>query len=127
MESPITKLRATEKTLEETKSELARTREELHNAKKRIEEITANRSSGMEVTKTHKEWKERESGELANVIRDYMISRSLTLEVLDEAKRLVEDVYRTNATMKKPDESGKWYPESSNGIVVNRGESILKP
>lgn len=45
MESPITKLRATEETLEETKSELARTREELHNAKKRIEEITANRSS----------------------------------------------------------------------------------
>lgn len=46
MESPITKLRATEKTLEETKIELACTREELHNAKKRIEEITANRSSG---------------------------------------------------------------------------------
>lgn len=81
----------------------------------------------METTKTHKEWKERESRELANIIRDYMISRSLTLEVLDEAKRLVEDVYRTNATMKKPDESGKWYPGSSDGIVVNRGESILKP
>lgn len=81
----------------------------------------------METTKTHKEWKERESRELANVIRDYMISRSLTLEVLDEAKRLVEDIYRTNATMKKPDESGKWYPETSDGIVVNRGESILKP
>ena len=46
MESPITKLRATEKTLKETKIELARTREELRNAKKRIEEITANRSSG---------------------------------------------------------------------------------
>ena len=46
MESPITKLRATEKMLEETRNELARTREELHNAKKRIEEITANRSSG---------------------------------------------------------------------------------
>lgn len=42
----ITKLRATEKTLEETKIELARTREELHNAKKRIEEVTANRRSG---------------------------------------------------------------------------------
>lgn len=46
MESPITRLRATEKMLEETKSELARTREELHNAKKRIEELTANRNSG---------------------------------------------------------------------------------
>ena len=46
MESPITKLRATEKTLKETKIELARTREELRNAKKRIEEITDNRSSG---------------------------------------------------------------------------------
>ena len=46
MESPIIKLRATEKTLEETKSELARTREELRNVKNRIEEITANRSSG---------------------------------------------------------------------------------
>lgn len=79
---------------------------------------------GME---SHKEWKEKEAGELANVITDHMISKSLTLEVLDEAKRLVEDVYRTNATMKKPDESGKWYPETSNGIVVNRGESILKP
>ena len=42
----ISKLEATEMMLEETKSELARTREELHNAKKRIEEITANRSSG---------------------------------------------------------------------------------
>ena len=41
MESPIVKLRATEKTLEETKIELARTREELHNVKKRIEEVTA--------------------------------------------------------------------------------------
>lgn len=70
---------------------------------------------------------ERESGELANVIRDYMISRSLTLEVLDEAKRLVEDVYRTNATMKKPDESGKWYPETSNGIIDNTKKSIPKP
>lgn len=79
---------------------------------------------GME---SHKEWKEKEAGELANVITDHMISRSLTLEVLDEAKRLVEDAYRFNATMKKPDESGKWYPESSNGIVVNRGKSILKP
>lgn len=133
MESPIIKLRATEKILEETRNELARTREELHNAKKRIEEITANRSSGcvgkneMETTKTHKEWKERESGELANVIRNYMISRSLTLDVLDEAKRLVEDVYKSNATMKKPDESGKWYPETSDGIVVIRGKSILKP
>lgn len=46
MESPIIKLRDTEKTLEETESELARTREELHNAKKRIEELTANRRSG---------------------------------------------------------------------------------
>ena len=46
MESPIIKLRATEKTLEKTKIELARTREELRNAKKRIEEITANRRSG---------------------------------------------------------------------------------
>ena len=46
MEAPIIKLRATEKMLEETKSELARTREELHNAKKRIEELTANRNSG---------------------------------------------------------------------------------
>lgn len=46
MESPIIRLRATEKILEETRNELARTREELHNAKKRIEEITANRSSG---------------------------------------------------------------------------------
>lgn len=46
MESPITRLRATEKTLEKTKIELARTREELHNAKKRIEELTANRRSG---------------------------------------------------------------------------------
>lgn len=36
MESPIIKLRATEKTLEETKIELARTREELHNAKKEL-------------------------------------------------------------------------------------------
>lgn len=81
----------------------------------------------METTKTHKEWKEREAEKLANVIANHMISRSLTLEVLDEAKRLVEDVYRTNATMKKPDESGKWYPESSNGIVVSRGKSILKP
>nr|DAO20971.1 MAG TPA: hypothetical protein [Caudoviricetes sp.] len=44
MESPITKLRATEKMLEETKSELARTREELHNAKKRIERLTAESS-----------------------------------------------------------------------------------
>ena len=61
----------------------------------------------MEATKTHKEWKERESGELANVITDHMISRSLTLEVLDEAKRLVEDVYRFNATIKKPTEVGK--------------------
>ena len=133
MESPITRLRATEKTLEKTKIELARTREELRNAKKRIEEVTANRSSGcvgkneMETTKTHKEWKERESGELANVIRDYMISSSLTLDVLDEAKELVEDVYKSNATMKKPDESGKWYPETSDGIVVIRGKSILKP
>jgi len=81
----------------------------------------------METTKTHKEWKERESGELANVIRDYMISRSLTLEVLDEAKRLVEDVYRANATMKKPDESGKWYPETSNGIIDNTKKSISRP
>ena len=46
MESLITRLRATERTLEKTKIELARTREELRNAKKRIEEITANRSSG---------------------------------------------------------------------------------
>jgi hypothetical protein len=46
MESPIIKLRATEEMLEETKSELARTREELHNAEKRIEELTANRNSG---------------------------------------------------------------------------------
>ena len=46
MESPIIRLRATEKTLEKTKIELACTREELRNAKKRIEEITANRSSG---------------------------------------------------------------------------------
>lgn len=46
MESPIIKLKATEKTLEKTKIELARTREELHNAKKRIEEVTANRRSG---------------------------------------------------------------------------------
>ena len=45
MESPIVKLRDTEKTLEETKSELARTREELHNAKKRIEELTDDKSS----------------------------------------------------------------------------------
>lgn len=44
MESPIVKLRATEKILEETKSELARTREELHNAKKRIERLTAESS-----------------------------------------------------------------------------------
>lgn len=51
---------------------------------------------------SHKQWKERESAELANVITDHMISRSLTLEVLDEAKRLVEDVYRFNATIKKP-------------------------
>lgn len=50
-----------------------------------------------------------------------------THEVLDEAKRLVEDAYRFNATIKKPDESGKWHPESSDGIVVSRGESILKP
>lgn len=127
MESPIVKLRATEKILEETKSELARTREELRNAKKRIEEITANRSSEMEATKTHKEWKEREAEKLANVIANHMISRSLTLEVLDEAKRLVEDVYRINATMKKPDESGKWYPETSEGIIVIRGKSIPKP
>lgn len=81
----------------------------------------------METTKTHKEWKERESIELANVIRDYMISRSLTLDVLDEAKRLVEDIYRLNATMKKPDESGKWYPETSNGIIDNRKKSIPRP
>ena len=73
MESPIVKLRATEKMLEETKIKLARTREELHNAKKRIEEITANRSSGMEATKTHKEWKEREAEKLANVIANHMI------------------------------------------------------
>lgn len=127
MESPIIKLKATEETLEETKSELACTREELHNAKKRIEELTANRRSGMEATKTHKEWKEREAEKLANVIANHMISRSLTLEVLDEAKELVEDVYKSNATMKKPDESGKWYPETSDGIVVIRGKSILKP
>ena len=46
MESPIIRLRATEKILEETRNELARTREELHNAQKRIEEVTANRRSG---------------------------------------------------------------------------------
>ncbi len=61
----------------------------------------------MKAVESHKEWKEREAGELANVITDHMISRSLTLEVLDEAKRLVEDVYRFNATMKKPTEVGK--------------------
>lgn len=128
MESPITKLRATEKTLEETKIELARTREELHNAKKRIEEVTANRRSGC-VGKniTLSDYVLKEAGELANVITNHMISRSLTLEVLDEAKRLVEDVYRTNATMKKPDESGKWYPETSNGIIDNRKKSIPRP
>nr|DAI16655.1 MAG TPA: hypothetical protein [Caudoviricetes sp.] len=81
----------------------------------------------METTKTHKEWKEREAEKLANVIANHMILRSLTLEVLDEAKELVEDVYKSNATMKKPDESGKWYPETSNGIIVSRGKSIPKP
>ena len=81
----------------------------------------------METTKSHKEWKEREAEKLANVIANHMISRSLTLEVLDEAKELVEDVYKSNATMKKPDESGKWYPETSNGIIVIRGKSIPKP
>lgn len=56
---------------------------------------------------SHKQWKEKEAGELANAITNHMISRSLTLEVLDEAKRLVEDVYRFNATIKKPTEVGK--------------------
>ena len=76
---------------------------------------------------SHKGWKEREAEKLANVIANHMILRSLTLEVLDEAKRLVEDVYRSNATMKKPDESGKWYPETSDGIIVIRGKSIPRP
>ena len=47
----------------------------------------------------HREWKEKESAELANVITNHMMSSSLTLEVLDEAKRLVEDVYRFSATI----------------------------
>mgnify|MGYP001685636977 CR=1 FL=1 len=81
----------------------------------------------MKDVESNKEWKEREAGKLANVIANHMISRSLTLEVLDEAKRLVEDVYRLNATMKKPDESDKWYPETSDGIIVIRGNSIPKP
>lgn len=49
----------------------------------------------------HREWKEKQSAELANVITSYMIDRSLTIEVLDKAKRLVENVYRFNATVKK--------------------------
>ena len=76
---------------------------------------------------SHKDWKEREAEKLANVIANHMISRSLTLEVLDEAKELVEDVYKSNATMKKPDESGKWYPETSNGIIDNTKKSLPKP
>lgn len=128
MESPIVKLRATEKTLEKTKIELARTREELRNAKKRIEELTDDKSSKCgRKNITLSDYVLKEAEKLANVIANHMISRSLTLEVLDGAKRLVEDVYRINATMKKPDESGKWYPETSDGIIVIRGKSIPKP
>lgn len=49
----------------------------------------------------HREWKEKESAELANVITNHMMSSSLTLEVLDEAKRQVEDFYRFSATIRR--------------------------
>lgn len=50
---------------------------------------------------SHREWKERESAGLANVITNHMMSSSLTLEVLDEAKRQVEDIYRFSATIRR--------------------------
>ena len=49
----------------------------------------------------HREWKEKESAGLANVITNHMMSSSLTLEVLDEAKRQVEDIYRFSATIRR--------------------------
>lgn len=40
---------------------------------------------------------------LSNAITDCMIENQMTLQVLDQASKVVEDVYRKNATMKKAD------------------------
>ena len=51
---------------------------------------------------TQKVWKEREAGELANMILHHMEDRNLTLEVLDETIVLVQDIFVSRAVLMKP-------------------------
>ena len=51
---------------------------------------------------TQKAWKEREAGELANMILHHMEDRNLTLEVLDETIALVQDIFVSRAVLMKP-------------------------
>jgi hypothetical protein len=50
---------------------------------------------------THKNWKEREAGELANMIINQMRDKRLTLEVLNDSVKLVQDVFTKNAMLLK--------------------------
>nr|DAO86879.1 MAG TPA: hypothetical protein [Caudoviricetes sp.] len=58
---------------------------------------------------TQKAWKEREAGEMANMILNHMKDRNLTLEVLDETIVLVQDIFVSRAVLMKPELQNKAY------------------
>lgn len=49
--------------------------------------------------------REEKSAKLSNIIVEYMMKNSMTLENLDEASVLVEEAFRKNAMLKGPTEA----------------------
>lgn len=49
--------------------------------------------------------REEQAAKLSNIIVEYMMKNSMTLENLDEASVLVEEAFRKNAMLKGPTEA----------------------